>query len=329
MVHGGDIVSLRLQTALSMALHRDDLVLPFQVDPYGLRGRLVRLGAAADTIASQHGYPDPVSKLIVETLALACCLAAALKYDGIFTLQVKGDGPVRTLVTDVTSDGGVRAYCSFDAARVAALGEQADGSVHRMLGGGYIAFTVDQGPHTERYQGIVELQGPSLAECAHTYFRQSEQLQTGIKLAAGRGADGKWRAAAIMVQRMPYTEAEELPKGVTEDDYDDSWLTAVTLMSSVTDAELLDPGLSPDRLLYRLFQEPGVRAYPPQEIAPVCRCSRERVESVLRSLGDAEIEEMKTDEGSVLVNCEFCGTKWRFDDDDLARLRAPSAAPTF
>src|SRR5271163_1024631 len=166
----------------------DDLIQPFRIDPFALRGRLVRLGPAIDRILSQHDYPEPVAAMLGEAITLAVVLAGALKYDGVFTLQTKGDGPIRLIVADVSTDGAVRGYAQYDEAKLDAA--DADGeaprSVARLLGAGYIAFTVDQGEETDRYQGIVELAGATLADCAQHYFRQSEQIQAGIKLAVGR-----------------------------------------------------------------------------------------------------------------------------------------------
>ena len=311
------------------APRRDDLLLPFQVEPHGLRGRLVRLGQACDTALTRHGYPDAVAQPLAETMALTGCLAGALKYEGVFTLQLKGGGPIRTLMADVTSEGRLRGYASYDADGLAALDAAGTPSFARLLGGGHMAFTVDQGEHTERYQGIVELTGATLSECAHAYFRQSEQLETGIKIAAAPDSEGRWRAASIMIQRLPYQGGVALPRSVSEDEYEDGWRTAVTLMSSVTDAELLDSSLPPDRLLYRLFHEPGVRAYPVQPLAFGCRCSRSRVERVLRALKPEELEDMKVD-GQISVTCEFCKSEWLYDDAALETLRAPDgAAPAF
>src|SRR5579863_5532519 len=159
----------------------DDLVQPFQIDPFGLRGRLVRLGPLLDEILTRHAYPEPVAVILGEAIVLAAALAGALKYEGVFTLQTKGDGPIRLIVADVTSAGAVRGYAQFDTDAVAAAGPGA--RVPRLLGAGYLAFTVDQGEHTARYQGIVELEGASLAECTHHYFRQSEQVEAGLKVA--------------------------------------------------------------------------------------------------------------------------------------------------
>src|SRR5579862_3904505 len=179
----------------------DDLVQPFRIDPFALRGRLVRLGPTVDRILSQHDYPEPVAAILGEAITLAVMLAGMLKYDGVFTLQTKSDGPVRLIVADVSTAGAVRGYAQYDRERLAeaaAKGAAVPGgnpSVPELIGGGYIAFTVDQGDDTERYQGIVALVGTTLAECAQHYFRQSEQLQAGLKLALARsGEGGAWRA---------------------------------------------------------------------------------------------------------------------------------------
>jgi len=260
-------------------LRTDDLVQPFQLDPFALRGRLVRLGRTVDRILTQHDYPEPVAALLGEAITLAVLLAGALKYDGVFTLQTKGDGPVRLLVADVKTDGAVRGYAQYDAQRlgeitgeVAARGDSP--SVPGLLGAGYIAFTVGQGDDTERYQGIVEIVGATLAECAQHYFRQSEQIQAGLKLAVARaGEDRSWRAGGLMLQRVP-------PEGglaPIADDVEDAWRRTMVLMSTATPAELVAPDLPPRRLLWRLFHEEGVRVYQTHPVEARCRCSRERV----------------------------------------------------
>ena len=149
---------------------RDDLIQPFRIDPFALRGRLVRLGPTIDRILSQHDYPEPVAAVLGEAITLAIVLAGALKYEGVFTLQTKSDGPVRLIVADVSTEGAVRGYAQYDRERLPEL-RPGSPSVPELIGSGYIAFTVDQGEHTERYQGIVELAGATLAECAQHYFR--------------------------------------------------------------------------------------------------------------------------------------------------------------
>ncbi|MGK9165399.1 Hsp33 family molecular chaperone HslO [Inquilinus limosus] len=288
----------------------DDLVLPFQIEASGLRGRLVRFGPLLDDILGRHAYPEPVAHLLAETVVLTALLASALKYDGVFTLQAKGDGPVRLLVADVTTDGAVRANAMFDATRLSGAAT----TVPALLGRGHLAFTVDQGSDTERYQGIVALSGETLWECAQHYFRQSEQLQAGLRSAVRHGEAG-WRGGGIMLQRLPDPE-KQVPT-----DREDDWRRAMVLLGSATDAELTEPGLSGEALLYRLYNEDGVRVFPTQPMRFACRCSRERVASMLKSMPKAEIESLAVD-GRVEVACEFCNTRYDFDRDQLAALYA-------
>ena len=238
----------------------DDLVQPFRIDPFALRGRLVRLGPTIDRILSQHAYPEPVAAMLGEAITLAVTLAGALKYDGIFTLQTKGDGPIRLMVADVSTAGAVRGYAQYDAAKLEAAlsGVKVEApSVPRLVGSGYIAFTVDQGEDTDRYQGIVE----------------------------------------------------------------DGWRRAMVLMSSATAAELVDPELPPHRLLFRLFHEDGVRVYDTHSLEARCRCSRERIEGILRLFSPDELDDMRKD-GVTTVTCEFCSQTYVFDEADIDRIRA-------
>jgi molecular chaperone Hsp33 len=290
----------------------DDLVQPFQIEATSLRGRLVRLGAVVDTILTAHAYPEPVATLLGEAIVVAIILAGALKYEGVFTLQTKGDGPVRLLVADVTSAGAVRGYAQYNEALLAKVTSP---SVPRLLGAGHIAFTVDQGERTDRYQGIVELQGATLAECAHHYFRQSEQLQAGIKTAIGRDpASGAWRAGGIMLQRLPAHGLDAFAREAQED----GWRRAMVLMSSSTAGELLAPDLSPRDLLFRLFHEDGVRVFDAHGVAAKCRCSRQRIERILRQLPEADNAEIVQD-AEISVTCEFCNTRYAFARDEIAR----------
>jgi molecular chaperone Hsp33 len=291
--------------------HPHDIIQPFQIEAPGLRGRLIRLGVAVDTILKRHDYPLPVAALLAEALALAATLSAALKYEGIFTLQLKGDGPVGMLVTDVTSEGAIRGYAEVSGALPDAE-EIAAAPVRGLVGKGYLAFTVDQGGHTERYQGIVELTGGSLTECIDHYFRQSEQFAAAIQVTAGRNDAGQWRAGAIMLQRLPDKEAI-----VARDERDEAWRRSVILMSSVTAAELLDPALAPADLLFRLFHEDGVRIFKQQPLAFGCRCSRERATRILASLPREEVDDLVVD-GKVAVTCQFCSTTHDFGEDEIA-----------
>ena len=285
-----------------------DFVRPFQIEALGIRGRAVRLSRATNEIIHKHAYPESVARLLAEMLTIAAALASALKYEGVFTLQTKSEGAVRLMVADVTSAGALRGYAQFDAEAVAAL--PSDASLPQLLGGGYLAFTVDQGEDTDRYQGIVELTGTGLVECVQHYFRQSEQLQAGFMLAVERH-ESIWHSGVIMLQRLP----REDQASMVEID-DESWRRAMLLLASCTPKELLDEGLSTDDLLYRLFHEDGVRVFNGQDLYAQCRCSRERVSSVLRSLPRDELVELET-EGALEVTCEFCNSRYSFTLADL------------
>jgi molecular chaperone Hsp33 len=309
-----------------------DFVQPFQIEGHGVRGRLIRIDQVASEIIAKHAYPEPVAHLLTEMMALAAILAATLKYEGVFTLQAKGNGAVKVLVADVTSAGNVRGYAQFDEKAVLAI-PAASASLMRLTGGGYLAFTVDQGEHAERYQGIVELEGTSLVECIHHYFRQSEQLQAAFKLAVEHHAGG-WRAGAIMLQRLPMQGSSQggwTPDGSTphdwhgrnEDSFDagteeaeDAWRRAVVLIASAQDKELLGPDTGMHDLLYRLFHEDGVRVFSGHDLKAQCRCSRDRVENVLRSLAADELQDLAID-GALVVTCEFCNSEYRFALSDV------------
>jgi molecular chaperone Hsp33 len=309
-----------------------DGALPFQLDALGVRGRLVRLGPSLDAVIERHGYPLAVARPLAEAMVLCATLATSLKYDGIFTLQISGDGPIRLLVTDLTTDGALRGYAQFDSWKLAVAlgaghnGEAPEGYVPKLFGQGRLAFTVDQGQHTQRYQGVVPLEGATLADCAHTYFRQSEQLPTGIKIAARRTSNGSehhWRAAALMVQQMPEFDAGRL--SVDREQREDDWRKAVILMASATEAEMLDPKLPAMTLLHRLFHAEQPRLFARRPFVARCRCSRERIDRVLRSIRREELDDLRDKSGRVAVKCEFCSTEYAYDDRDLDRIYASAA----
>jgi molecular chaperone Hsp33 len=198
--------------------------------------------------------------------------------------------------------------------------------VPKLFGHGRLTFTVDQGQHTERYQGVVPLEGATLADCAHTYFRQSEQLPTGIKIVAKRSITNgtpHWRGAALMVQQMPEFDAGRVD--VDLEQREDDWRKAVILMASATEAEMLDPALSGSSLLYRLFHLEQPRQFERRPFVARCRCSRERIDRVLRSIGREELEDLRDASSKVSVKCEFCSTEYTYDDSDLDRIYASAA----
>lgn len=292
------------------------IVRPFQIEGCDVRGKLVRLGSAYADILAPHDYPPAVARLLGETLALSAALSTSLKYAGTFTVQTSSDGPVRMMMADVASDGGMRAYARY---REDELGDEEDDiTIRELLGSGHIAFTVDQGPDTTRYQGITAIEGESLTDCANTYFRQSEQLETEIMLAAepaGQGRDA--RAAALMLQRLPRPERSV----VDPEEDDEKWRNAVVLMKSMSADELLDADIPTDQLLYRLYHETGVRVFEGRPLRFHCRCSRDRVANTLASFSADDLKDMKTEAGLIVATCEFCRTDYTFDDDQLAELR--------
>jgi molecular chaperone Hsp33 len=233
-----------------------------------------------------------------------------LKFEGSFSLQARGDGPVGMLLADCTGQGALRGYARIDAAALARL----DGapSAARLLGAGHLALTVDQGPEMERYQGIVPLEGASLADLAHTWFRTSQQVEAAVKLIAARTPQG-WRASALLLERIAFAGGER--RRSPEDD-DEAWRTAVMLAGSATGAELLDEALAAERLLWRLFHELDPRVQPAKPVSFGCRCSRERIERVLAGFGPDDLDHM-AEAGTITVTCEFCNVDFRFARGDV------------
>ena len=290
-----------------------DIVVPRGVTPFHLpgrpvRGRLVRLGELADALLSRHENAPVVTRLAGEALALAACLATALKFRGSFSLQVKGDGPLTMLLADCTDQGQLRGYARADAERLATLlaADPAPGAA-ALIGAGYLAFTVDQGPDMDRHQGIVAIEGDTLADMALHYFDTSEQLDCRVHLAAAETPAG-WRASALILERV--ANEGGLDTGF-DPDPDGSWSTAITLAATVTAAELLDDELLPEQLLYRLFHTEGVAADLPRVLAYGCRCSRARLASILEGFPTSDLDHM-TVAGDIIMTCEFCNHDFRF-----------------
>jgi len=301
----------------------DDAVLPFEVDALDLRGRLTRLGPALDDVLTKHDYPAPVAKLLGEAIVLTTLLGSALKFDGRFILQTQTDGPVSFLIVDFQAPDRLRAYARFDARR---LKDGQDSGA--LLGKGHLAMTIDQGPDMSRYQGLVALEGGSLEDAAHEYFLRSEQIPTRVRLAVGeewRGCEGpkhRWRAGGMLLQFLPKAPERarradlhpgDAPAGsaahaVAEDD---AWIEGQSLIATVEDIELIDPGLSGERLLYRLFHERGVRVFSPLHLRAQCSCSRDAVAAMLASFAPQDRADMVKD-GKVVVTCEFCSSVYQF-----------------
>ncbi|WP_417670649.1 Hsp33 family molecular chaperone [Roseibium sp.] len=310
-----------------------DAVRPFAVEGLDVRGRAISLGPVVDRILGRHDYPEPVSRLLAEAIALTSLLGTSLKFEGRFTLQTQSDGPVSMLVVDFSSPDAMRACASFDETQVKALMSAGAATPENLLGRGHLAMTIDQGKHMQRYQGLVELDGISLEEVARRYFARSEQIPTEVRLAVGEvltrsegdAPEHRWTAGGVLVQflpeapermRQPDLDPGDAPEGTSDHhiDEDDAWVEAKALVETVKDDELIDPEVTVERLLFRLFHERGVRLFDPQPVKDQCRCSREKVEGVLTTFKAEEVEDMKVGD-KIVVKCEFCSTAYEFDAD--------------
>ncbi len=289
-------------------------ITPFHLPSRPVRGRLVRLGALADALLSRHHTTPAVTRLAGEALALTAGLSSALKYRGSFQLQAKGDGPVPMLLADCTQEGALRGYARADADRLAALDAAGTApTAAQLLGNGYLSFTVDQGADTERYQGIVSIEGETLSEMALHYFRTSEQLQYDVHLAAGPTREG-WRAAALILERVAGEGGIDPTLDAAAQD--EAWRTATTLAATLTDAELLDDAIAPETLVWRLFGAEGVEVDLPRALAYGCRCSRAKLAGILASFPETDLDDMAV-EGDIVMTCEFCQYDFRFPRQDV------------
>jgi molecular chaperone Hsp33 len=312
----------------------DDTILPFEVAALDLRGRVVRLGPAVDEILARHDYPAPVAKLLGEAIVLTCLLGSSLKFEGRFILQTQTDGPVRMLIVDFVTPDRVRACARFDAARVDVAVAEGQAGAGQLLGRGHLAMTIDRGPDMNRYQGLVALEGGTLEDAAHEYFLRSEQIPTRVRLAVAeelrRGADGaghRWRAGGILLQFLPKAaermrqadlDPGDAPQGAEKHAIaeDDAWVEGRALVDTVEDVELIDPAVSSEALLYRLFHERGVRVFRSAPLNAQCSCSRDNVAAMLRSFSQDDRDHMVQD-GVIQVTCEFCNSIYDFKPDEV------------
>lgn len=285
-------------------------VQPFMLDTTQLRGRIVRLPTVLQDVITAHHYPRPIARIMAEALCLTTLLAGMLKFDGIFTLQIKAEGVLRTMVCDITTDGTLRGYASYDETVTADILDFATltGPVENK---GYLAFTVDQANTVERYQGIVALTGGSLTESVQAYFHQSEQIRTGFITQIEQDENGAWQGAAIMLQQLPGDTQTVSSDSIETDEQEEAWRRSMMLLNTVRPGELLDMQSSLNDLLYRFFHEEGVRVFDPIEIRKGCRCSMEKIRAVLDNLSDDDRLEYAED-GIISVTCEFCNTTYSF-----------------
>jgi molecular chaperone Hsp33 len=288
-----------------------------------------------DTILTSHDYPPPVAKLLGEAIVLTVMLGSALKFDGRFILQTQSDGPVRMLVADFTAPGSVRACARFDAPRVAAAIAAGEASPGKLLGRGHLAMTIDQGAELGRYQGLVPLDGDNLEQAAHEYFARSEQIPTRVRLAVAEefvagehGARRRWRAGGLLLQFLPNSSERARQADLDPGDAppgtvlhaipeDDAWVEGRSMVATVDDIELIDPDLSSERLAYRLFHERGVRVFRAAPVEAHCSCSRQSVETMLKSFPQEDRDDMVED-GRITVTCEFCSSTYVFAPAEIA-----------
>jgi len=292
----------------------DDLAAAFQIEGWPVRGRIVRLGQTIDAILSAHAYPEPVAALLGEACALAALVGSSLKFEGRLIVQAQGDGPVRYVVADYDTNGHMRGYCRFDEAEVAAASQGfARPGARSLLGQGVFVMTLDRGPDFERTQGITPIEGESLSLAAEHYFQQSEQIPTRVRLAVGSVVTDEgvgWRAGGALIQLIAGDEA----RGSTEE----AWDRSRALFQTLADDELLDPTITPEILLFRLFHEDGVRLEDARPLVAQCRCSRERIAGVLTSFDAAERADMVEADGKIRVTCEYCATVYELEPEEVA-----------
>lgn len=294
-----------------------DQVTVFQLENQPVRGRAVKLGAALDKALNPGGksrYPDAIAKLLGDSMMVGALVAQSLKFDGRLVVQCHGtnDGAISLLIADCTTDGHIRGYARWDEDKLKEIElDSKNPGADILLGGGTFSMTIDQGADMDQYQGIAAIEGESLSSCAEHYFNQSEQIPTRIQLACGQSIDetgAHWVGAGMMIQKIADDEARE--------DATPPWETAQQLFATLTDAELIDPEVSTDTLLYRLFNEYGVRVVERHDVEAKCRCSRDRLLDTLKSFEASALGDMAED-GVISANCEFCATEYKFPVKDI------------
>ncbi len=319
----------------------DDVVIPFQVEALDVRGRCVHLGAALDALLERHAYPPAVSRILGEAVILTSLLGTSLKFEGRFQLQTRTDGPISMLLVDFDAPDRLRGYARFNAERLAEVVAKPDPQFSlnaQLLGFGHLGLTLEQGSEASRYQGIVALEGQGLEQAALQYFKQSEQIPTYLRLAVGEvfNADNEdkthsWRGGGLLLQFLPSSserqrmmelDAGHAPAGYNQAGFteDDAWTEAKALTETIEDHELLDPAVTSERLLYRLFNEHGVKVFEGLRMNEACRCTDERIRSMLAQFSAQDRHDMIADDGKIGVTCEFCSKRYVIDPIELETI---------
>lgn len=297
-----------------------DHSLPFTLEGKDITGRILRLSQTVDNILKAHQYPKEVNKILGQSLALATLLGSFMKYEGILMLQMKGSGAIRTLVVDYATDGkgeaSLRGYAAYDDALADKIIPQ---SLENIFGEGYMMITIDQGKYMERYQGITALTGDNLACAAEEYFAVSEQVKTHVRLECEKNSDGAWRAGAMMIQHVAKKTTDQQKDAIQNtgaDHHDENWHNAYVMLKSLKKSELLDDSLSLQTLLMRLYHEIGVRVFDPLKLVNGCRCSEQKLRSVISKFSPKELQDI-AEEGIIKMTCEFCKTEHKFNVKNL------------
>ncbi len=312
--------NLNDSSSVNPAQNGSDSLIPFESATLPVRGRFVRLDKSLADIFAKTTYPDTVAHALVEAAALTTLLGSLLKFEGVFTLQIKGDGPITMLVCDMTSEGDLRATAQYNQSLLPNYVPNL--TTQQLFGTGHIAFTIDQGPNTERYQGIVALADTSLTDSARQYFEQSEQIETFVSVTIGKliesGKAERFCAAGLLLQRMPDQDQKRQKLDIDIHEEQDGWKRLTLFAESAKQAELLDFHLPAYDLLYRLFHEDGVQVAPQRLIRHKCRCSEQKIRSVLERFQPDQLSDMYTPQGDISAVCQFCGHDYRFKPDTLS-----------
>lgn len=316
----------------SLDLPADDCVIAFRTEASGVHGRLARLGSVSQTIIGAHALPTDAAALLGEAITVAALAGSVLRDTGNIAVQTKTDGLVSVLYADCEAPGQLRGYARADIGTLGALadaGEKLDRV--RLLGEGHLAFTFDTGTSAERYQGVIAFDGGALAEGAARYFEQREALPTFARAVAAEHYDAaksekasgpRWRCGGIMIQYPNGRMDDRSLDDQRNDETDDPWQRVRMLTATVEDHELLDPTLTAEQLLLRLFHEEGVIIERVTRLVTYCKCSRDKISNVLVTFGDDDIADMTNQHGQITVTCEFCAKTYAFDVNGLAEARA-------
>ena len=297
-----------------------DNCVSFLIENGAYQGRLIRLNQVVNTILGKHCYPKPVAAVVAECTVLGALLASQLKYNGLFTLQIQSNGVINLVVVDVTSDGKIRACARYDEERLKKSQElrKTTGEIEaapHLLGGGHLVFTVDQGENTELYQGIVDLQGKNLTECALRYFKQSEQIDTDLKLFlhTPEGESSSWLTGGIMLQKMPTISTD-----ISAEEQTEIWNEAKIFMQSLNENEIFDAELSSEEILNRLFHSNKLQISNLRSYQFGCRCSKDKLLNTLQSFSAEDIEAM-IEENKITATCNFCNEKYVFTPGEVRK----------